>query len=1028
MAKRLNVLVGAVLDGSVTKDLNKELKALEKNLESLSIRASFDGDFQAVVEAIQKAVSSIDLSLLNNGLDSTRTALATTSKEIENLGKVTEKSNKVVTDLHGNLKTVERTVEGMDGKEVKVKFVAQEDGSFGGNLTYTDTTGQKAKQDRKKAQQEEERAWQKYYSNSLKAQNQYNDAIAAEIADRAESEIKIRQTAEQNAFDEQQRIERDRQNLLKQTYELYTNSEEKVKALSDTYGDMKDVDGKKFFKKAEADGYTKSLDNVAQRLVDNEYNSEELLKINKELADFNAGLDTRKTKLDDDIKANEIQKQHNAEVKEAVSLQKQLQSVVGANGSAWKQLEQLKQAYPQADFSDLEKQLKSYNGTQMTYSRLLKDSTRETQWYVDAQDELATKLKEVNAIESGMANIDFKALGQKNASQIIAEERRQAALHETKELAEETGVKLKQLYEKGSGLDQSVFGKNEVKHLQFFEAELDDILKVLNDDKSSLEDVLNAAKRLANLKIDTKNFDLNLDKGQSEYLDKVKEMEAAEERHAAASEKLEEKRQKALLNTAETAREVEIALRNIYTKSASYDNDVYGYDQDKQLQSFEAELADVYNILKKDNVQLYELIEAANRLANLKIDADKFALELDNSQKNIWQAQEKASEDARKAQIKANEDYVKFWEKTSADDRANKNKQERQIRQTYESIKNTISEIANIDAKVFTEKDTAEVEEIKKELKSVLEFLKKENVETYELINATEKLNALQKQSSDYHKKFSGLSGLQDRIDTVNAQTDREVKTLRAQYGEAFDEDKFRQVRNITAEIAKIIKEQGYNAEAVNKAFRKINSATADFKTDLRVSKKEIKEIEEQARVLNSSLGRFIQFYGFGQIFGALKQAGRDVFEQITQVNTSMTELRKVTDLTDKAYENFLDDASKNSRKLGVTMTDYIDSVTNFARMDVGGFEAAKEVAEVANIFQQVSENLTADQASEYLISNMKAWGYQAHETIEIVDVLNNLDRGSRLETSGQTLSFYRKTSRDGRPIPRIRLFYVMCA
>ena len=92
-------------------------------------------------------------------------------------------------------------------------------------------------------------------------------------------------------------------------------------------------------------------------------------------------------------------------------------------------------------------------------------------------------------------------------------------------------------------------------------------------------------------------------------------------------------------------------------------------------------------------------------------------------------------------------------------------------------------------------------------------------------------------------------------------------------------------------------------------------------------------------------------------------------------------------------------------------MTDYIDAVTNFARMDVGGFEAAQEVAEVANIMQQVSESLTADQASEYLISTMKGFGYEADNAIEIVDILNNLDRGSYIEIYRQTVSFYRKTS-----------------
>ena len=400
-----------------------------------------------------------------------------------------------------------------------------------------------------------------------------------------------------------------------------------------------------------------------------------------------------------------------------------------------------------------------------------------------------------------------------------------------------------------------------------------------------------------------------------------------------------------------------------------------------------------------------------------------------------YDAQAKAEEQARKEKKKAEDKEINEW--IAAEERkedasvALENKRLVNLKKTksaYESALGAVNKIDDFDGSLFDDEQLATVIDFKNELTKILSVIEKENVETYELIESTKKLNDLQKQANNFYDEFSSGQKLDDRISSFNAQTERDIKSLRLQYGAAFDEDEYRRIRDISSEIARIIKEQGYNTEAVNKAFKKVASATEDFKTDLRVSKKEIKEIEDQARVLNSSLGRFIQFYGFGQLFGAAKTAGRDIFEQITLVNSSMTELRKVTDLTDRSYENFLKDSSENSRKLGVTMTDYIDSVTNFARMDVGGFEAAKEVAEVANIFQQVSENLTADQASEYLISNMKAWGYEAHETIEIVDVLNNLDRGSQLETSGQTLSFYRKTSRSGRPIPRIRLFYVMCA
>ena len=524
-----------------------------------------------------------------------------------------------------------------------------------------------------------------------------------------------------------------------------------------------------------------------------------------------------------------------------------------------------------------------------------------------------------------------------------------------------------------------------------------------------------------------------------------------------ATENLEEKRQKVLLETVTVANEVEKSLRKIYDSSSVYDNSIYGYAQDRQLQSFEAELDDINKILSKDKVQLYEIIEAANRLNNLKIDSDKFGSDLSSSHDDY----EKQIKSRKEAEKKAADDYVRFWEKAAvklrererkADEAAQKEENEsflkavedrqkvnqkisendsrreqeridlenqrkqllQEIYATYDSVVKKYNDMESVDDNEFFDK--TKINEFSASLDKLAQ-----NIVDYE--NDAENLILVQKELNKLFDDVSSGQKISSKINSFNAQTERDIKSLSLQYGAAFDADEYRRIRDINTEIVRIIKEQGYSVDAVERAFKRVSNATADFKTDLRVSKKEIKEIEEQARVLNSSLGRFVQFYGFGQIFGAVKSAGRDVFEQITQIDASMVELKKVTDLTDGSYEKFLNNAYDNAKKLGVTMTDYIDSVTNFSRMDVGGFEAAKEVAEVANIFQQVSENLTADQASEYLISNMKAWGYEANEVIEIVDVLNNLDRGSQSEMPEQTLSFYRKTSRNGRPIPRIRLF-----
>ena len=268
---------------------------------------------------------------------------------------------------------------------------------------------------------------------------------------------------------------------------------------------------------------------------------------------------------------------------------------------------------------------------------------------------------------------------------------------------------------------------------------------------------------------------------------------------------------------------------------------------------------------------------------------------------------------------------------------------------------------------------------------------------------------------------------LQTRIDNWNAKCETQIRKLTSMYGDMFNVSEYEKLYRIQDKIDDVIKEYGYDSARISEEFAKATREVKKFESNLSASKKEIVSLNKEAQLLNTSLGRFIQFYAFGEVFRGVKTLGVNMFETIKDVDTSMVELKKVTDETAETYSKFLDSSATKAKELGIAMTDYIDSVTNFARMDVGGFEAAQQVAEVANIFQQVSESLTADQASEYLISTMKAFGYEANNAIEIVDVLNNLDRGFYMETYRfKMLAFIGKRARR-MANSEDKTIYVMC-
>lgn len=293
--------------------------------------------------------------------------------------------------------------------------------------------------------------------------------------------------------------------------------------------------------------------------------------------------------------------------------------------------------------------------------------------------------------------------------------------------------------------------------------------------------------------------------------------------------------------------------------------------------------------------------------------------------------------------------------------------------------------------------DNGQFDAFEKELEEIISDMAKYSNSAEVMITLQERLNKVLKASND---SGSFNSSIRSMIDSFNAETEREVINLRTQYGDTFNEAEFRKRRDLEKEIAEIIKTQGYNLDACRKVKAKLTSQSKDFKTELASSSKEIRHIRQEAELLNTSLGRFIQFYGFGELFRGIKTAATSMFEQIKLVDSAMVELKKVTEETDYAYEKFLDGAADKAKTLGVTMSDYVDSVTEFARMGET-FGDSQVLAESANIMQMVSENLTAEQASQYLISTMKGFNLEAEKSMAIVDALNNVSNNFSITTDG---------------------------
>lgn len=122
-----------------------------------------------------------------------------------------------------------------------------------------------------------------------------------------------------------------------------------------------------------------------------------------------------------------------------------------------------------------------------------------------------------------------------------------------------------------------------------------------------------------------------------------------------------------------------------------------------------------------------------------------------------------------------------------------------------------------------------------------------------------------------------------------------------------------------------------------------------------------------------------------------VQQGMRQVYDNVVEVNSAMTELKKVTNETDTAYLKFTQRAAQQSRELGADISDYVQTTADWARLGYN-LPSSEELARVSSLFANVGDGIdSATQASEYLISTLKGFNLVADDAERVVDIINQV-------------------------------------
>lgn len=127
----------------------------------------------------------------------------------------------------------------------------------------------------------------------------------------------------------------------------------------------------------------------------------------------------------------------------------------------------------------------------------------------------------------------------------------------------------------------------------------------------------------------------------------------------------------------------------------------------------------------------------------------------------------------------------------------------------------------------------------------------------------------------------------------------------------------------------------------------------------------------------------------------------KEMYQNVSNIDSAMVELKKVTDETDETYDKFLSGTNKKAQEIGTTITGLVSSTGDFARLGYT-FEESQKLAETANIYAVVGDEISGvDEATESIISTMKAFGIQANDSISVVDKFNEVGNRFAISSGG---------------------------
>lgn len=302
----------------------------------------------------------------------------------------------------------------------------------------------------------------------------------------------------------------------------------------------------------------------------------------------------------------------------------------------------------------------------------------------------------------------------------------------------------------------------------------------------------------------------------------------------------------------------------------------------------------------------------------------------------------------------------------------------------YSSYKNLASVLEDVRIKYEEAKKSAEesnavfdgstLKEDFDELRDAISTFEEDALSTDDILKYSEALRKLSERASSDASKWTAAK---------NGDTEKDYTDLSEIPSE---------INGILAELSTMSKTD------IESKLQELNKKLKDAEGNIKDAGKATLSWEDK---FSGVTKKFAELFSATKILSKATEYLKKMVSSVIELDSAMTELKKVTDETDAAYNSFLTRASERAKELGATLSDTITATADFARLGYS-IEEAETLSTAAIVYKNVGDGISSiSEASESIISTMQAFGVEVEDVMSIVDRFNAIGNNYAISSQG---------------------------